>query len=102
MSGGRASWGKIFLSTATTEKKVPRVQADLEVQYNSTGKTIGTEYSGWKSDSKNAYAEIDMNHFKNKEKNNEKDGFLYTKCTAYGCAEAIIKKAYTVYTSCVY
>lgn len=100
--GSSSAWGKYFLSSATTTKKVPRVQADLEVQYYSTGKTIDTDYSGWKSNSKKAYAELDMAHFKNQQNNNKKDGFLNTKCTAYGCAEAIVKKAYTVYTSCVY
>ena len=36
-----------------------------------------------------------MSHFGNK-------GYVETKCTAYGTHEAIIKKAYTIYTSKIY
>lgn len=100
--GGMYTTGKYFESDAATTKKVPRIYADIEIQYYQTGKTIAKDMSGWKSNSKLAATYVYMDKFKNALKNNKKDGFVNTKCTAYGCAEAIVKKAYTVYTSKVY
>ena len=89
-------------TSANSTKKVPRLMANVEVQYYKTGKTINYGGTSWMQDVKYAGADVDMIHFKNALKNNKYDGFLNTKLTAYGCAEAIVKKAYTVYTSCVY
>ncbi len=87
---------------AKTTKKVPRLMTHVEVQYYKTGKTIAHGGTSWLTNVTDAGDDVDMIHFKNALKNNKYDGFLNTKLTAYGCAEAIVKKAYTVYTSCVY
>lgn len=93
---------KHFESIAETDKKVPRLWADIDMKYHSTGNTIVKRSSGWKSSSKCAGITVDMNQYRNALNGNKRDGFLATKCTAYGCAEAIVKSSYTVYTSCVY
>lgn len=100
--GTKGTMGKYFESDAETTKKVPRIYADIEVMYYTTGNKIASETSGWVNNSKLTAAYVYMDKFKNAQKNNKKDGFVNTKCTAYGCAEAIVKKSYTVYTSCVY
>lgn len=87
---------------AKTTKKVPRLMTNVDVQYYKTGKLIGGDGTDWEQNSKYVARDVDMSHFKNVLNNNKKDGFLKTKLTAYGCSEAIVKKAYTVYTSCVY
>lgn len=90
---------KHFESIAETTKKVPRIWADIDIKYYATGNTIITKSTGWKYDSKCAGVTVDMSKYKNALNNNTRDGFLKTKCTAYGCAEAIVKTSYTVYTS---
>ncbi len=89
-------------TSAKTTKKVPRLMANVEIQYYKTGKTITYGGTSWMQDTKYAGDDVDMIHFKNALKNNKYDGFLNTKLTSYGCAEAIVTKAYTVYTSCIY
>ncbi len=93
---------KWILSTAETTKKVPRLMATGEVQYYTTGEEIIGFGTWWEVNTKQVGEEVDMIHFKNKQNHNKYDGFLNTKLTAYGCAEAIVKKSYTVYTSCTY
>lgn len=93
--------GKYFESSATTTKAVPRLWSDIDIKYYTTGNTITTRTSGWCSNSKLAVAGVYMSQYKNAQNGNRKDGFVNTRCTAYGCAEAIVKKAYTVYTSYV-
>ncbi len=101
-TGNNGSLGKVFENHANTTKKVPRLRSTLEVVYYSLGDRIGEDKPAWQTNVKKAVAQIEMSHFKNKKNNNKKDGFVNTKCTAYGCAEAIVKDAYTVYTSYVY
>lgn len=100
--GTKGTTGKYFESDAITTKKVPRLYADMDLKYYSTGKRITKASSGWETNSKLTASYVYMDRYKNALKNNKKDGFVGTKVTAYGCAEAIVKKAYTVYTSCTY
>ncbi len=94
--------GKYLESSAQTTKKVPRLWADIDIKYYATGKTIVKKNTGWVQNSRLVYANAYMDNYSNELNNNKKDGFVNTKCTAYGCAEAIVSKSYTVYTSCVY
>lgn len=100
--------GSIFVdakninTNAKTTKNVPRLMADVEIQYYKTGRTICHEGTCWKTNANQTGTDVDMSHYKNVLNKNIKDDFLNTKLTAYGCAEAIVKKAYTVYTSCTY
>lgn len=89
-------------TTAKTTKKVPRLMTNVDIHYYKTGNLICRDGIGWEKDVKYLSTDVDMGHFKNALNNNKCDGFLNTKLTAYGCAEAIVKKAYTVYTSCTY
>lgn len=100
--GTKDPLGKYFESQAETKVKVPRIYSDIEVQYYKTGKTIAKDTSNWQYDNKLAHAYIELDKTPNALNNNKKDGFIGTKCTAYGCAEVIVKKAYTVFTSCIY
>ena len=96
IEGGKNARSKCFAVESKVSKKVvPRLMAGIEVYRYSTGKYIGAETSGWQRNSKRAGCDIDMAHFGNK-------GYVSIKCTAYGTHEAIIKKAYTVYTSTIY
>ncbi len=92
--------GKVFESTAFTTKKVPKLYTDIDVKYYTTGKTIAKD-NKWSTNINIAVVTMYMDRYTNALNNNKKDGFVKTKCTAYGCAEAIVKKSYTVYTSCV-
>ena len=89
-------------SYARTGKNVPRLMTSVEVQYYNTGKKICDEGTEWRNNVRYAGVDVDLIHFKNALKGKKYDGFLHTKLTAYGCAEAIVKKSYTVYTTCVY
>ncbi len=100
--GTKDPLGKYFESQAETKGKVPRIYSDIEVQYHKTGKTIAKDTSNWKYDNNLAHAYVEMDKIPNELNKNKKDGFIGTKCTAYGCAEAIVKKAYTIFTSCIY
>ncbi len=100
ISGGVGYLGKEFESGAFTTKKVPKIYTDIDVKYYTTGKTIA-KVNHWETNSNAAVVMVKMERYKNALNNNKKDGFKKTKCTAYGCAEAIVKKSYTVYTSCV-
>ncbi len=93
--GVMAPTGKYFESSAGTTKKVPNLYAELEIQVNSTGKKITSKSTGWQKDTKHTAIYEYMDSYK-------KDGYRSTKLAAYGCAEALVKKTYTVYTSCVY
>ena len=96
IEGGKNARSNCFAVESKVSKKVvPRLMAGIEVYRYSTGKYIGAETSGWQRNSKRAGCDIDMAHFGNK-------GYVSIKCTAYGTHEAIIKKAYTVYTSTIY
>ncbi len=93
--------GKMFESRARTTKRVPKIYTDIDLKYYTTGNTIAKD-NHWVTNSNTVLVTMYMNRYKNALNNNRKDGFVKTKCTAYGCAEAIISKSYTVYTSCVY
>ena len=99
--------GSIFVdakninTSATTTKKVPKLMANVDIHYYTTGNVICHEGTPFNTNVKHVGTDVDMSHFKNVIKN-KYDGFLNTKLTAYGCAEAIVKKAYTFYTSCTY
>lgn len=45
--------------------------------------------------------DYEMHHFYN-ELTKKSDGFVNTKCVAYGTADAITERAYAAYTSVVY
>ena len=102
VQGSKSLGAKNINTSATTTKKVPRLATTVEIQYYKTGNLICTEGCPWQTDTKYVGVDVDMIHFKNALNSNKYDGFLNTKLTAYGCAEAIVKKAYTVYTSCTY
>ena len=95
---------KLYCTQATTTSAVPRIRATLTVCYYTTGEVIGDgETTGWISNASSAVtANYEMHHFKNKLNNNTYDGFVSTKCTAYGAADAITENAYVVYTQVTY
>ena len=92
---------KMYCSRAETTETVPRIRAYMEVQYAKSGDTIGTVSSDWRDNSDYATTyDFEMHHFYNKETECY-DGFVNTKCIAYGTADAITDKAYAVYTRVV-
>lgn len=94
---------KTYNTQAKTTKKVPKIRAKLSVCYKATGVFLGSgENTGWLANSKLALTcDYEMHHFYNK-LTKKYDGFVNTKCVAYGTADAITAKAYTVYTSVTY
>lgn len=98
--GGKGSFGKFFNLTSSTTSVVPRIRASIEVQYYSTGKTVGSNNAFWLYKSKKTYDEIELCEFYNKQTSSY-DGFVNTKCTAYGTSDAITSIPYVVYTSLV-
>ena len=94
---------KAYNTQAKTTKKVSKIRAKLSVCYKKTGVSIGDgENTGWLANSKLALTcDYEMHHFYNK-LTKKHDGFVNTKCVAYGTADAITAKAYAVYTSVTY
>lgn len=95
--------GRNFASFANTGKKVTKIRAKLTVQYYKSGNNIGPgDTSGWNRNAKSAHTDdYDLHHWTNKEK--KTDGyFKNTVCVGYGTADAIIEKAYAVYTKVKY
>lgn len=90
---------KNFSSYAETSKKVTKIRAKLAVQYYKSGKNIGPgDTSGWNKNAKYASTyDYDLHHWRNTEQKND-GGFTKTVCVGYGTADAIIEKAYAVYT----
>lgn len=96
IGAGKIGGAKVFsVYSKVTKKAVPRIMAEVEVFVYSTGAHIGSDSSGWMTNTDRAGYDIYMDKFRS-------DGYGTTKCTAYGTHEAIIKNAYTVYTSTVY
>ena len=94
---------KNFASYADSTKKVPRIRAKLSVEYYKSGDNIGPgDSTGWITNEKTASTgDYDLHHWRNKEKNTD-SGFRKTTCVGYGTADAIIEKAYAVYTKVIY
>ena len=91
---------KLFTTFTTTTKTVPRLRTSIQVQYYSSGAKIGENWPVWEYNTNYSADEIDLHHFKNAQTNSY-DGFLGTKCRAYGTSDAITSTPYVVYTSCV-
>ena len=94
---------KLYNTSAKTTKKVSKIRAKLAVCYKKTGVFLGDgENTGWLTNSKSALTcDYEMHHFYNS-LTKKYDGFVNTKCVAYGTADAITAKAYAVYTSVTY
>lgn len=101
--GYQASLGeKMYSSFAETTVAVPRIRAYMKVMYAKSGNTLGEETSDWKyNDDYAGTCTFEMHHFRNEE-TGLYDGFVNTRCVAYGTADAIVDKAYAVYTRLVY
>ena len=89
---------KLYNSNAETTAAVSRIRAYMEVMYTRSGETIDIVSSDWIYNSNYATTyNFEMHHFYNKETKCY-DGFVNTRCTAYGTADAITDGAYVVYT----
>lgn len=101
VSGG--IWGdqKNFSSSASTTVAVPRLRTRLEVKYYTTGGSVLIADPEWEYDTKrSSFLGCDTYKLYNK-LTKSYDGFVNTKLTAYGTADAITSTPYVVYTSMV-